>query len=304
MSLFVQPIVRALDANGNPMSGAKLYFYVTGTTTPTDTFTTSALSVAHSNPVEADSGGLFAPIYLSPATQYRAILKTSAGATVQDIDPLDTGQLSVSGTTVTVTNDLTVGDDLTVTGDTALTGPVTLAGTLAVNGNATIGDNVADTHTVNGALTITSTLAVNGNATLGDAGGDSHTINGTLTGTGAILSSSATAPIGYTTGAGGTVTQATSKSTGVTLSKTTGQITLNGAALAADTTVSFTLTNTAISATDLLILNHVSGGTAGAYTLNAQAAAGTASINVRNVTGGSLSEAIVIGFAVINGVTA
>jgi hypothetical protein len=95
------------------------------------------------------------------------------------------------------------------------------------------------------------------------------------------------------------VTQATNKSTGVTLNAPCGAITMNGAALSADTTVSFTLTNSSIAATDLLILNHVSGGTAGSYTLNAQAAAGSASINVRNITAGSLSEAIVIGFAVI-----
>ena len=104
---------------------------------------------------------------------------------------------------------------------------------------------------------------------------------------------------GYVTGDGGTVTQGTSKSTGVTLSNKCGQITLHDAALAADTTVSFTLTNTTIAATDLLVLNHVSGGTAGAYLLNAQCAAGSASINVRNITAGSLSEAIVIGFALV-----
>jgi hypothetical protein len=78
---------------------------------------------------------------------------------------------------------------------------------------------------------------------------------------------------------------------------------LHNAALAADTTVSFTLTNTTIAATDLLVLNHVSGGTAGSYLSNAQCAAGTASINVRNVTAGSLSEAIVIGFALVKAVT-
>jgi len=109
---------------------------------------------------------------------------------------------------------------------------------------------------------------------------------------------------GYVTGDGGAVTQSTSKSTGVTLSKKCGQITLHNAALAADTTVSFTLTNTTVAATDIIVLNHVSGGTAGSYLLNAQAAAGSASINVRNITSGSLSEAIVIGFAVVKAVTA
>ena len=67
---------------------------------------------------------------------------------------------------------------------------------------------------------------------------------------------------GYTTsGDGGTVTQATSKSTAVTLPKKCGQITMNAAELAVDTVVSFTLTNTEIAAGDLLVLNHVSGGT-------------------------------------------
>ena len=107
---------------------------------------------------------------------------------------------------------------------------------------------------------------------------------------------------GYVAGEGGTVTQATSKSTGVTLSKKCGQIEMNPAALAANTTVTFTLTNTEIVATDIIVLNHVSGGTAGAYLLNAQAGSGSASINVRNITGGALSEAIVIGFAIIKAV--
>ena len=107
-----------------------------------------------------------------------------------------------------------------------------------------------------------------------------------------------TGVFGYLSGTG-TITQATNKATGVTLNSPSGQITLNGAALAADTTVSFTLTNSSITANDVLILNHLSAGTAGSYLLNAQAAAGSASINVRNITAGSLSEAIVIGFAVI-----
>jgi len=124
-----------------------------------------------------------------------------------------------------------------------------------------------------------------------------------LSTTGNIVVNS-TGKLGYATGSGGTVTQATSKSTGVTLSKSTGQITLNGAALASDTTISFTLTNTVIEAGDILIMNHISAGTPGAYLLNAQSAAGSASINVRNITAGSLSEAIVIAFAVIKAVTA
>ena len=109
---------------------------------------------------------------------------------------------------------------------------------------------------------------------------------------------------GYITGEGGAVTQATSKSTAVTLSKKCGTVTMNNAALAADAIVSFTLTNTTIAATDVVVLNHASGGTAGKYALNAQAEAGSASINVTNISAGALSEAIVIRFAVIKAVAA
>jgi hypothetical protein len=120
-------------------------------------------------------------------------------------------------------------------------------------------------------------------------------------GTGSVL---ATGAFGYGTGTGGTVTQDTSKSTTVVLDKVCGQITLNNAELAANTTVSFAMTNSTVAAGDVLVLNHLSGGTVGSYLLNAQCGAGSATINVRNITGGALSEAIVIAFVVIKAVSA
>jgi hypothetical protein len=105
-------------------------------------------------------------------------------------------------------------------------------------------------------------------------------------------------------GAGGTVTQQTNKTTSVTLNNSTGQITMNNAALASQAVATFTLTNSTINAGDVLVMNHISGGTAGSYSLNAQSAAGSASINVTNVSAGSLSEAIVIAFTRIPGATA
>lgn len=89
MTLFVSPITRALDASGNPLAGAKLYFYRTGTTTSVPVYTTPALTTQHASPVVADSGGLFAPIYLDRAAAPRVVLKTSGGTTIQDIDPYD-----------------------------------------------------------------------------------------------------------------------------------------------------------------------------------------------------------------------
>lgn len=112
--------------------------------------------------------------------------------------------------------------------------------------------------------------------------------------------------IGYGgTGAGGTVTQATSKATAVTLNKLTGEITMNAAALAAATVVTFVFNNSTVAAGDMIVTSHHSGGTIGVYLINARATgAGAASIAVRNTGASSLSEAIVIKFAVIKAVTA
>ena len=109
------------------------------------------------------------------------------------------------------------------------------------------------------------------------------------------------ATLGYTAAAQGTVTQATNKSTAVTLNKSAGQITMNAASLGATTSVSFTLNNSYLSSNDIVILNVGSGGTSGAY--NAWVSglgAGTVSITVRNITAGALAEAIVLNFAIIH----
>ena len=101
---------------------------------------------------------------------------------------------------------------------------------------------------------------------------------------------------------GGTVTQATNKSTGVTLNTESGQITMNDAALAAAAEVSFTVTNSEIAETDVVVVNHGSAGTAGAYLVGVSAiAAGSFGITVTNVSAGSLGEAIVINFVALKG---
>lgn len=88
MAVLFQPFLVGVDGNGLTMPGALLYFYLTGTTTPKDTYTTSGLSTANANPVVADANGLFPPMYLTQVTDYKAILKTSAGTTVATRDPL------------------------------------------------------------------------------------------------------------------------------------------------------------------------------------------------------------------------
>jgi hypothetical protein len=118
------------------------------------------------------------------------------------------------------------------------------------------------------------------------------------TATGALLSKLGS--FGYAVGAGGTVTQATSKSTGVTLSKPSGSITLNAAALASGASVSFTLTNTMLSPLDVLHVAVQWGAfTPENYEVRAACGNGVARITLKNVSGGSLSEALVLNFALV-----
>ena len=113
-----------------------------------------------------------------------------------------------------------------------------------------------------------------------------------------------TTGLGFYTGAGGTVTQLTSKSTPFTLDKMCGQITTSGSSLAHTTTVSAVWTNSKIADTDVVIINHKSGGTIGSYVFNVSCGAGAATLYIQNVeTAGSLSETLVLSFVVIKGVT-
>ena len=99
----------------------------------------------------------------------------------------------------------------------------------------------------------------------------------------------------------GTVTQGTSKSTTVVVNAKAGVVTMHNASLASSTSVNFTMTNSAISATDVVMANCGVGGTAGAYQLNVlSVGVGTAIFRVSNITGGGLSEALTINFAVID----
>ena len=110
--------------------------------------------------------------------------------------------------------------------------------------------------------------------------------------------------IGYAASAQGTVTQATNKGTGVTLNKSAGKITMNAASLGAGAAVTFTLTNSTISANDVIIVNVSGGGTAGAYwPYVSSMTTGSAVIGLWNSTGGALAEAVVLNFAIIHGAT-
>ena len=126
-----------------------------------------------------------------------------------------------------------------------------------------------------------------------------------ITGTSATFSSSVlstgTGGIGYSTGAGGTITQITSRTTGVTINKIAGAITLVSAA-GATVAASFTVTNSTVAATDTIIVCQKSG-TDKYYTSVTAVGAGSFQITF-NTTGGTTTESPVFNFAVIKSIAA
>jgi hypothetical protein len=88
--------------NGDVVPAGKLYFYLTGTSTPANVYTTPALDVAHSNPVEADSEGVFPPIYLDSSNgQYRVKLTDSSGVQIWQVDTVPSENSTSQSYTVT-----------------------------------------------------------------------------------------------------------------------------------------------------------------------------------------------------------
>lgn len=84
--VFGLPRQQVVGTNGDPSPGALVYFYLTGTSTPSPVYTTPALSVAHSNPLAADSAGVIQPFYGDPAVTYRVTVRTASGSLLYQDD--------------------------------------------------------------------------------------------------------------------------------------------------------------------------------------------------------------------------
>ena len=74
-------VPRALDANGDTLSGALLYVYEAGTTTAVTTYTDSGGGTANAHPVVSDANGAWGGIYIA-AQSVKVDIKTSAGVSL------------------------------------------------------------------------------------------------------------------------------------------------------------------------------------------------------------------------------
>ena len=166
---------RVFDANGVISAGAKAYFYLTGTLTLENVFTSSTLGTPHTNPVIADAGGKFSPIYLDSSKTYRVIVKSSDDATTYyDVDPYNP---SAAATFVNVTIDTAAPNTIKINGNTLAAPAGTATITFFNSSDTVVGRNTVDTLT-NKTLTsaVLNTPAINNPTFTGTPIEDVYTI--------------------------------------------------------------------------------------------------------------------------------
>lgn len=166
--------------------------------------------------------------------------------------------------------------------------------TINASNGANLGNSVIANYFIGNALT---------SGTVTTAAQPNITSVGTLTSVTSSGNITTTQTLGYASGAGGTVTQTGSRTAAVTLNKPTGKITLVSTSLGANTQQQFTFNNTYISPDDLLLIQHVSGGTLGLYNVTATCTTQQATISIRNNSSSSSgTQQPVLQFALIKAV--
>lgn len=270
---------QVLHVDGGPTATEKTVYSGTGVATALKIGTASA-SVGDvqivGNLIQATAGSLTlgSAIAFSSAVNARAALSLGSMATQ------DSGAVAITGGTVSG-----------VTFSGSFTGLTLVESTTLATSAAAAGVNL------------------NGN-TLGADGTDANiNINIVPKGTGEVLVSG---KMGHPTGMGGAVTQLTSRTTGVTLNKVTGEITLFAASITGHEADEFTLTNSFIAANDVIMLTIKSGcavGTRKYYKVNVvSVSAGSCIISIGNIDNATIpatgTDSPVVQFIVLKGAVA
>lgn len=107
MGLYHSPQSQEEDSSGNPLNGAKLFFYEVGSSTKKTVYSNKGMTIQHTNPVVADAAGRFDAIYTDGA--YKVILTTSGDtdpptAPIWTEDNISYGAGDIFGETETVTS--------------------------------------------------------------------------------------------------------------------------------------------------------------------------------------------------------
>jgi hypothetical protein len=293
--------IAALTGNANPNFAVG----PNGATNPTLSSDGSVASAATGVKVKGNAASAGADLFVTSSTTNDNLRIDAKGSGTIDIGTNSTGAINLKR-------------DIAVTGKQTATSADANALAIGPNGatNPTVQVDASTSSAATG-VKVKSAAAAAGvavsaissgtdeNMTVDAKGAGTITLNGTATGNvisgQGLTSKHATKGIGYSTGAGGTVTQATSRATGVTINKVSGAITLVSAA-GSTTPFSFTVTNSAVAATDTISLSQKSG--TDKYVLLVTAVAAGSFQVTAYTTGGTTTEQPVINFNVIKGVAA
>jgi hypothetical protein len=140
MAVSLSPVGGAaqqfFDNNGQPLSGGKIYTFVSGTTSPQTTYTSSTGATPHTNPITLDSAGRVpgGELWLTNNLQYKFVLNTAAGGLIGTYDNISASIPSASLITYTPP----------FTGSVATTVQNKLAQSVSVKDFGAVGDGVVD----------------------------------------------------------------------------------------------------------------------------------------------------------------
>lgn len=180
---YNSPLACFYDANGDPLSGGKVYSYIAGTTTPQVTYSDSLGATPNANPLVLDSAGC--GVMWLGTTAYKIVVKTSAGATISTTDNVPGTQsvVDINGGTI---------DNAVIGGTTPAAGSFTTINSVQMVPAKTLSAAVAAcsanpcTIKVTGTETLAANVTVPATATLvfedggSIAGAYTLTVNGPL----------------------------------------------------------------------------------------------------------------------------
>lgn len=247
------------------------------------------------------------PIIPTPTDGTQATNKDYADTKVAKVTSIDNTIVRFNGTTGEVQNSLIALDD---------------AGRITKSGDFTLHNSDLDSASTSGETVLNLSYDTSSNGSkIKSKKISANTTNlefyvgygygtnvhvATLNPLGDLILTSGTGALGYGTGAGGTVTQLTNKYTAVTLNKPSGKITMNNDALAAGASVFFAVNNSLVTISDHIVLTMGGSTTNTNYIVfpTFSISSGMFYIMVKNISAGSLSEALEINFSIIKGAIA
>lgn len=141
-NLSPSPKLQFFDANGNPLSGGKLYTYAAGTTTPLATYTDSGAGTPNTNPIILDSRGE-ANVWLG-SSLYKFKLTTSADVEIWTVDNVSTGNADILALLAASNGSSLVGFLQSGTSATARTVQAKLRDFVSVKDFGATGDGITD----------------------------------------------------------------------------------------------------------------------------------------------------------------